>query len=110
MYTRQRLWSHHSSRRWRAVSREKETRRQRKSRGKCLGTEASTVKASRVLRRCPRRNRQLWGAVCMWCLPGDGLQERRGRAISQRLINKHLLQDKGTAWNRIRPNWGQNVR
>lgn len=70
------------------MSREKETRRLRKEQSREPGDRPGIVKTGRMLRRCPRRDRQLVGSSV--------LLERRGWAIVQRLINKHLLQDKGT--------------
>lgn len=81
-----------------------------KGRGKSTGDRTKHGQDSRVLSRWPRQKRQLIGSS-VHVAPGcDMLLERRGWAIFQHLINKHLLQDKGTHWNRIRPNWGQNVR
>lgn len=70
------------------MSREKETRRLRKEQRREPGDGPGIVKTGRVLRRGPRRDRQLVGSSV--------LLERRGWAIVQRLINKHLLQDKET--------------
>lgn len=82
--------------RWRVVSREKETRRPRKEQRREPGDRPGRVKTGRVLRR-RRAGQAACGEQCArgaWLVAV--LLERRGRAIVQRLINKHLLQDKGT--------------
>lgn len=77
-----------------------------KAGARVLRTEPSTARTGRVLRGCLRQSRplKLTESSVHLVVAGDSV------AGEERLINKHLLQDKGTHWNKIRPNWGHGVR